>query len=262
MNVISEKRNPCEDLRCGPGEDCVVNQINGILLAQCVCPTQCPNYGDSVESSPVCSSHGVDYQSSCHLRHHACESKTNITVKFYGRCGKQSTVMSTDLSCFQIPATATSAQTVRLVNWELIENPSADAVSSARWTVHTSAEPMGRLTWTSAFWNSLHAKNREKSTFGSEETVTKWAVRVRKWNADSGEVVWSSRIERRSASVRGSVRIQWDPCVRRTERRSITSARWRRRAARWRWTSEWSIKEPVELESVPPSMPVRNRKFV
>ncbi|EFP07680.1 CRE-AGR-1 protein [Caenorhabditis remanei] len=81
-----KKRNPCEDLRCGPGEDCVVNQINGILLAQCVCPTQCPNYGDSVESSPVCSSHGVDYQSSCHLRHHACESKTNITVKFYGRC--------------------------------------------------------------------------------------------------------------------------------------------------------------------------------
>ncbi|CAO4364773.1 unnamed protein product [Caenorhabditis nigoni] len=81
-----EKRNPCEDLRCGPGEDCVVNQINGILLAQCICPTQCPNYGDSVESSPVCSSHGVDYQSSCHLRHHACESKTNITVKFYGRC--------------------------------------------------------------------------------------------------------------------------------------------------------------------------------
>nr|pir hypothetical protein T13C2.5 - Caenorhabditis elegans [Caenorhabditis elegans] len=81
-----KKRNPCEDLRCGPGEDCVVNQINGILLAKCVCPTQCPNYGDSVESSPVCSSHGVDYQSSCHLRHHACESKTNITVKFFGRC--------------------------------------------------------------------------------------------------------------------------------------------------------------------------------
>lgn len=86
--LFSEKRNPCEDLRCGPGEDCVVNQINGILLAKCVCPTQCPNYGDSVESSPVCSSHGVDYQSSCHLRHHACESKTNITVKFFGRCGR------------------------------------------------------------------------------------------------------------------------------------------------------------------------------
>ncbi|CAI5441603.1 unnamed protein product [Caenorhabditis angaria] len=81
-----KKRNPCEDLRCAAGEECVVKQSDGILAANCVCPQNCPNYGDSIESSPVCSSHGVDYQSSCHLNHHACESKSNITVKYYGRC--------------------------------------------------------------------------------------------------------------------------------------------------------------------------------
>ncbi|VDL82771.1 unnamed protein product [Nippostrongylus brasiliensis] len=41
------KRSPCEDLRCGPGEDCVVTQKDGVLSAQCLCPTSCPSYGDS-----------------------------------------------------------------------------------------------------------------------------------------------------------------------------------------------------------------------
>ncbi|KAK6016399.1 hypothetical protein OSTOST_18117, partial [Ostertagia ostertagi] len=41
------KRSPCDDLRCGPGEDCVVTQNAGVLSAQCVCPSTCPSYGDS-----------------------------------------------------------------------------------------------------------------------------------------------------------------------------------------------------------------------
>ncbi|VDL76734.1 unnamed protein product [Nippostrongylus brasiliensis] len=80
------KRSPCEDLRCGPGEDCVVTQKDGVLSAQCLCPTSCPSYGDSVESSPVCSSQGVDYPSLCHLKQHACLTQTNITVRYFGEC--------------------------------------------------------------------------------------------------------------------------------------------------------------------------------
>uniref|UniRef100_A0A1I7XAX0 Agrin-like n=1 Tax=Heterorhabditis bacteriophora TaxID=37862 RepID=A0A1I7XAX0_HETBA len=84
-----EKHHPCEDLRCGPGEDCVVTQSfqnKDVLSAQCICPKLCPNYGDSVDSSPVCSSDGVDYHSLCHMKQHACETKTNITVKYFGKC--------------------------------------------------------------------------------------------------------------------------------------------------------------------------------
>uniref|UniRef100_A0A915BCP3 Agrin n=1 Tax=Parascaris univalens TaxID=6257 RepID=A0A915BCP3_PARUN len=82
-----EKRNPCEDLRCGPGEQCVVTEDgHGYLSAHCVCPRQCDDYGDSVESSPVCASDGTDFESLCHLRAHACKAKHNITVKYYGKC--------------------------------------------------------------------------------------------------------------------------------------------------------------------------------
>ncbi|XGW12472.1 hypothetical protein V3C99_013291, partial [Haemonchus contortus] len=80
------KRNPCEDLRCGPGEDCVVSQKDGVLSAKCVCPSTCPSYGDSVVSSPVCSSQGIDYPSLCHLKQHACHTQTNITVRYFGEC--------------------------------------------------------------------------------------------------------------------------------------------------------------------------------
>ncbi|KAK6734706.1 hypothetical protein RB195_018103 [Necator americanus] len=82
------QKSPCEDLRCGPGEDCVVFQKDGVMSAQCICPTTCPSYGDSVESSPVCSSQGIDYPSWCHLKQHACHTQINITVRYFGECGE------------------------------------------------------------------------------------------------------------------------------------------------------------------------------
>ncbi|VBB29084.1 unnamed protein product [Acanthocheilonema viteae] len=82
-----EKRNPCEDLRCGPGEQCVISENGkGYISAHCVCPEQCDDFGDSVESSPVCSNDGIDYPSLCHLRAHACKTKHNESVKYYGKC--------------------------------------------------------------------------------------------------------------------------------------------------------------------------------
>uniref|UniRef100_A0A1I7VLR2 Agrin synaptic family protein n=1 Tax=Loa loa TaxID=7209 RepID=A0A1I7VLR2_LOALO len=85
--IFSEKRNPCEDLRCGPGEQCVISENGkGYVSAHCVCPEECDNFGDSVESSPVCSNDGTDYPSLCHLRAHACKTKRNESVKYYGKC--------------------------------------------------------------------------------------------------------------------------------------------------------------------------------
>ncbi|VDD86820.1 unnamed protein product [Enterobius vermicularis] len=81
-----EQQNPCADLQCGPGSECLVSEVNGVLSGRCQCPETCDDYGDSVESSPVCASDGHDYESLCLMRLHACKTQENITVKFYGRC--------------------------------------------------------------------------------------------------------------------------------------------------------------------------------
>uniref|UniRef100_A0A914VMR4 Agrin n=2 Tax=Plectus sambesii TaxID=2011161 RepID=A0A914VMR4_9BILA len=80
----SDKRNPCDELRCLAGERCVPS-FDG-LSAQCVCPSRCDNYGDTTDSKPVCGSDGRDYESLCELQRTACTTRTNITMKFYGRC--------------------------------------------------------------------------------------------------------------------------------------------------------------------------------
>ncbi|VDM34406.1 unnamed protein product [Toxocara canis] len=56
------------------------------MSAHCVCPHECDNYGDSVESSPVCATDGTDFESLCHLRAYACKAKQNVTIKYYGKC--------------------------------------------------------------------------------------------------------------------------------------------------------------------------------
>uniref|UniRef100_A0A915PPS5 Agrin n=1 Tax=Setaria digitata TaxID=48799 RepID=A0A915PPS5_9BILA len=96
----NERRNPCEDLRCGPGEQCVISENEqGYISAHCVCPVQCDNFGDSVESSPVCSNDGTDYPSLCHLRAHACKAKHNESVKYYGKYPCKDFVCSSGTVC-------------------------------------------------------------------------------------------------------------------------------------------------------------------
>jgi len=56
--------------------------------SECRCPESCPSLGDHVGSRPVCGSDGLDYRDSCELRRAACQSQTEISIKYHGKCGK------------------------------------------------------------------------------------------------------------------------------------------------------------------------------
>ncbi|TMS35812.1 hypothetical protein L596_003127 [Steinernema carpocapsae] len=86
-NGTCDLKNPCEDLRCLAGEQCVITRSeNGRLSAHCACPSNCEDYGDSVLSTVVCSSDGREFPSFCHLNKFACENKANISAKYFGSC--------------------------------------------------------------------------------------------------------------------------------------------------------------------------------
>lgn len=80
-----EVSNPCRDKQCNYGSQCVVSSDG--RYATCQCPERCPNYGDHKKSRPVCGSDGKDYSELCVLRMAACQSNTNITMKYEGKCG-------------------------------------------------------------------------------------------------------------------------------------------------------------------------------
>ncbi|KAG5885807.1 hypothetical protein JTB14_001416 [Gonioctena quinquepunctata] len=79
-----EQSDPCRETQCGFGSRCVVSSDG--RNASCICPEECPSYGDHTASRPVCGSDGMDYGNQCELERAACTSKTNITVKFLGKC--------------------------------------------------------------------------------------------------------------------------------------------------------------------------------
>ncbi|XP_067005728.2 agrin-like [Anabrus simplex] len=80
----AELPDPCRERKCPFGARCVAS-IDG-RSATCECPTRCPTYGDHSDSRPVCGSDGGDYPNKCELRRAACNSNTDITVKFKGKC--------------------------------------------------------------------------------------------------------------------------------------------------------------------------------
>ncbi|KAK0395945.1 hypothetical protein QR680_001503 [Steinernema hermaphroditum] len=92
-NGSCDLRNPCEDLRCLAGEQCIITQgVNGGLSAHCACPKECDDFGDSVMSTVVCASDGKEFPSLCHLNKFACENKANISAKYFGSCDPCKTV--------------------------------------------------------------------------------------------------------------------------------------------------------------------------
>ncbi|ESO90468.1 hypothetical protein LOTGIDRAFT_71215, partial [Lottia gigantea] len=76
--------NPCEGKLCRFGATCKLS-IDG-TEGRCVCPPRCDSYGDSLGSTPVCGSNGVDYKNMCELHRAACSGMRNIRVKYYGKC--------------------------------------------------------------------------------------------------------------------------------------------------------------------------------
>lgn len=58
------------------------------LVARCQCLETCSSYGDSVDSWPICSTDGVDYDNVCELRKATCRLMTDIQKKYDGKCGE------------------------------------------------------------------------------------------------------------------------------------------------------------------------------
>jgi len=78
-------RDPCNDRQCSYGARCTAS-LDG-LSARCECPQRCYDYGDSIDSIPVCGSDGFDYRSACELKLAACREMRPIEKRYDGRCG-------------------------------------------------------------------------------------------------------------------------------------------------------------------------------
>jgi coxsackievirus/adenovirus receptor len=81
-----DKKDPCADVNCENGALCLPS-VDG-MSAQCQCIEKCYDYGDSVNSRPVCGVNGVDYKNVCELKKASCLGHKEIKVKYYGKCGK------------------------------------------------------------------------------------------------------------------------------------------------------------------------------
>jgi hypothetical protein len=91
----ADVRDPCAGKTCSYGARCVAS-LDG-HVARCQCPETCSSYGDSVGSTPVCGTNGIDYPSLCELQKAACREMKDIAVKYEGKCGKFTSLLLTGL---------------------------------------------------------------------------------------------------------------------------------------------------------------------
>ncbi|XP_050484807.1 agrin-like isoform X6 [Bombus huntii] len=73
--------NPCDEAKCGPYEQCVINRQG---IASCECGPECEPV-----MRAVCARGGKTYTSLCELKRQACLTKTNIEVAYTGTCGSR-----------------------------------------------------------------------------------------------------------------------------------------------------------------------------
>ncbi|XP_067139289.1 agrin-like isoform X1 [Centruroides vittatus] len=75
----SSGANPCENLQCGPGQECDIDRYG---IATCQCPGACEPV-----MRPVCGTDERTYDSQCELRRLACVRKQDVLVAYRGECG-------------------------------------------------------------------------------------------------------------------------------------------------------------------------------
>ncbi|GFW86533.1 hypothetical protein TNCV_4333171 [Trichonephila clavipes] len=75
----SAGKNPCENIVCGPFEDCNIDKYG---IASCQCQPSC-----EYVMKPVCGSNGQTYSNECELQRNACLMKRHVTVVYKGACG-------------------------------------------------------------------------------------------------------------------------------------------------------------------------------
>ncbi|KAL0851118.1 hypothetical protein ABMA28_006986 [Loxostege sticticalis] len=96
----SDVPDPCHGVSCGPGALCRPTPDGRAY--NCECPTSCPSYGDHEGSRPLCASDARDYPGECEMRRAACDTNTNITFKYYGKCDPCSGVTCPDPEVCQL----------------------------------------------------------------------------------------------------------------------------------------------------------------
>jgi len=82
----ADVQDPCAGKTCSFGAHCVAS-VDG-LVARCQCLETCNSYGDSVDSWPVCSTDGIDYDNACEMRRASCRQMTDVEKKYDGKCGE------------------------------------------------------------------------------------------------------------------------------------------------------------------------------
>ena len=76
---MTDEKDPCEDVQCSFGSECIVENDR----ASCVCQDICLSQYD-----PVCGSDGFSYSNECQLRLAACNLQKDLMVAYSGECGK------------------------------------------------------------------------------------------------------------------------------------------------------------------------------
>ncbi|GIX69607.1 hypothetical protein CEXT_695391 [Caerostris extrusa] len=75
----SSSSNPCELIKCGPGQECDVDRYG---VASCQCPPTC-----EPRMQPICGSNGRTFDNECELKRQSCLLRQELTGLHEGECG-------------------------------------------------------------------------------------------------------------------------------------------------------------------------------
>ncbi|XP_067139294.1 agrin-like isoform X3 [Centruroides vittatus] len=80
FRLLNQGANPCENLQCGPGQECDIDRYG---IATCQCPGACEPV-----MRPVCGTDDKTYDSQCELRRQSCVLQQPVSMDYRGVCGE------------------------------------------------------------------------------------------------------------------------------------------------------------------------------